>query len=161
MAFFKKETEADKIMKEITNTQFKRDTILASIDNDKTKIVFAKNEKIMAIGQHVYDKIKKGESDFDITSIMTDIANLDDEIAIIEDKMKNMAARYDEEIAMLQSSHAMYVQPVAPVAPAPVAPVAPIPVAPVAGKSFCEECGKPMEATDMFCGECGTKVHKD
>ena len=111
------------------------------------------NNQLAKLGEMVYQKYSKQEVvDPDFAEVCQAIANLQQQVTA-----KN------EEIAKIKAetfgATAAAPAPAAEAAPeaAPVAPTAPVALAQPEAK-HCPNCGKPVDAGEKFCKECGTKL---
>lgn len=150
--FFKKETEADKILAEIKNSEFKKTSMIGAVLNEKNTLLAKKNSLFLEIGEHVYTNFLEGKTEYEFESFFTQITELISDMETKETKISELTVRYDEEISLLQSSLSMLeAQAQQPQAPVPAAP------APTAGPA-CGNCNAPITPGDAFCESCGTKL---
>lgn len=149
---FKKETEEDKIRTEITNTEFKKNSMISTVNNEKAQLEQEKRNFFTEMGETVYNNHKERISVEDFAETFEKIKGLEQQMTEKEAKIVEIAARYDEEINLL-SANLVTIQQQAQAAAAPVATAAP-----AAAGGFCENCGTAHSGQDAFCQGCGTKI---
>ncbi len=183
--FFKKETPADKVRKEIESTEFKKQSMLAIIESEKNTLLNEKWKELYNIGVYAYEQYESENTEYDFSSYVEAIKILEKEIVEKDGKIEEISLRYNEEIDLLNKSLQSLAPPPPPTQPMPVppqpmqAPVPPQPMqapvpppmqAPPMGETvqnqdaaaqaslFCNQCGKGLETGDVFCPFCGSKV---
>ncbi len=180
--FFKKETPADKVRKEIESTEFKKQSMISIIESEKNTLSNEKWKELCNMGVYAYEQCENENPEYDFSNFVEAIKILEKEITEKDKKIEEISVRYDEEIDLLNKSlQALTPAPPQPI-PAPPQPMqAPVPQpmpvpmpqpmpAPDAGatlqnqdvsmqaSSFCNQCGKGLETGDAFCPFCGNKV---
>ena len=181
MSLFKKQPEQErKLVAEIENTQFKKQSLIAPLQNDIRTARHEIDEICKAIGIKMYNGYIGGEEANDsMTEFFDAISAHNKLIEEKEAKMKEFINRYDEELVMLNASlrqlrqeyeqpqaaqwqpQPAYAQPKAVFTPK-VPSLGPTPAlnqATSSEKAFCGECGTPYSVgEDVFCGSCGSKL---
>ena len=147
-SFFKKETDADRVRSEIEGMKFKKSSILAVLENERGELEKTKTRALYEVGLYVYENHEKGSEELEFTQFWGVIEEINGNIQLKNDKIKELDSRYDEDISLLQANLNMIEPPIAPVS----ATVA------IEECGFCEQCGNKMKKGDMFCQSCGTKV---
>ena len=181
MGFFKKQPEQEKkLLTEIENTQFKKQSLIAPLQSDIRTARHEIDEICKAIGVKMYNEHISGEEGKEsLTEFFDAISEKNTLIDEKEAKMKEFINRYDEELVMLNASlkhlRAEYGQSQAALRqPLPVyaqskpifkpktvssSPTPVITQAEVLERAFCGECGSPFNVgEDVFCGSCGSKL---
>ena len=147
-----RDNPAKKLQAEIDNTHFRKQSLVSPLQNEIAAAQQKINNEIFQIGTEVYDGHVSGEDVGEkLPARFEAIKSLKDLIAGKQSKIAEIAGRYDEEIALLQSRLNMGNAP-----PAPMDAFA----APATGAgSFCEKCGSPYTpGEDSFCEGCGQKL---
>lgn len=101
---FKKETEEDKIRAEINNTEFKKNSMLTTVNNEKMGLEQQKRDIIYKIGEEKLREYKEKIEDFDYKSSFDSIDQLEGQMQEKDAKMQDISARYDEEISLLSAN---------------------------------------------------------
>jgi predicted nucleic acid-binding Zn-ribbon protein len=129
-----------KVRNDIRDLESKKETLLKANQTDIDSI----NKKMLTtycqIGQKAYEMSQAGNDSMgELQENFAQITEFKAEINTKNDKLKSIAARYDEEIELLQKL---------------------IPEAPPAGsKEFCMNCGTGyVPGVDTFCAGCGSKL---
>lgn len=158
---FKKETEEDKIRNEIQNTEFKKNSMVNTVINEKNVLEQQKRELLFSIGEKTYENQKAGVTGHDFSSDFAQIDALEVQKQEKDAKITEIASRYDEEINLLSANLAtMQAAAQAATQQANPAYAAPVQAAPqgAAPAGFCEKCGQGFHGGDAFCQGCGSKL---
>jgi hypothetical protein len=152
-----KDTPAKKLMREVEGMELKKQSLIASVQNEIQNARQKIDSELYQIGADVYGGHLNGvQVDDKLAAHFDAIASLESFIMERETKMRDIASRYDEEIGMLNSQ--LGIQPQA--APAGVfVPPMNQPAPSGGAMAFCEKCGKPYTpGEDLFCMGCGAKL---
>lgn len=143
MKLFKKETELDKLNAEVESTEFKKNSLLDSINGEKVDLMNKIKYLYEQIGETSYKNFcsNADTNTQDLQGFYDQINALNEEINTKNGKYAELEARYDEEINMLKSNIAIKESATAGGA-----------------NSFCSNCGNSAKGEDMFCQKCGTKL---
>ena len=140
----KKDDAAKKLQKEIEGIEFKKQSLISSVQSEiqgtKQKI----ENEIYQIGLNIYTRYVNGEyTDDALDAQFKGIISLNEVITEREAKIKEIAGRYDEELGMLKSNlDLMHSQS-----------------AVVSGGAACSNCKNPYTpGKDTFCTGCGQKL---
>ncbi len=147
---FKKETEEDKIRTEIQNTEFKKNSMVATVNNEKAQLEQEKRGHFFAMGETVYNNHKERISVEDFQETFQKIHALEEQMKEKDAKIQEITARYDEEISLL-SANLVSIQAATTAASTPAQ-------APAAKGGFCENCGNAHNGQNAFCESCGNKL---
>jgi len=157
------ETQNDLLKKEIDGMLLRKQSLLASLQDDVSTFEQEKETVSTKIGSAVYAAYKEGtDASKDILDpLFGQMDELEKNIDQKTSKMAEIKARYDEEIEILSKSLNQAVkteqQSPEPI-PGPIQFVSDV-VSNVA--SFCSECGaKYMPGDDLFCENCGFKLEE-
>lgn len=140
LKMFKKETEIDKLNEEIKSMEFKKNSILSAINNEKIDILNKKRLILEEIGSIVFENHISGSNNTDFTSQFEKIDAFQANVEEKNMKSTEIEKRYDEEINMLRAN------------------MEKLQVSAQGGSSFCSNCGVALTPDDVFCQKCGTKV---
>ena len=164
------ETPADLLKKEINGMQLRKQSLLASVQNEMLMLEQQRSGVLIQIGNAMYTAHKENNdvpSD-SLVPFYSQIDTLEQSVQEKKTKIDEISARYDDEIVMLTNSLNLVMQPQMPVPGAPGMPpmpgMPPLPgqVQPAispAPQMFCNECGtKYVPGHNVFCEECGTKL---
>jgi hypothetical protein len=139
----KDETE-EKLKQEIKSLEFRKESVLASINKEVANLKAEQNSVLFEAGKYAYCCRDKGQTD--LTAYWDKMQELEEKLAGQEAKKKEMTDRYDEEISLIASNlHT------AAASSAPTPSAAP-------GSPCCPNCGAAIAPDDMFCQSCGTKL---
>ena len=153
--FFNKRPESErKLLAEIENTEFKKQSIVAPLQNDIRLAQQRVDQLYHHIGFIVYEAyVNDSEEQLDLKIHVDAIGEQKSFIKEKEAKIAEFVGRYDEEINMLKANLNQMMMAYAPM-PAQHNP----PVGGVA-KAFCGDCGTQYTVGhDAFCGGCGKKL---
>ncbi len=149
---FDKDNPVKKLQKEIESIEFKKQSLLQSLQND----INGANQKIdrefHSIGKAVYQGFINGEDTHDkLTGHYDEIASQKKFVDEKEAKIKEISTRYDEELSILRSNITVASQS---------APQDQTQSKSESGNAFCIKCGKPYTpGVDLFCKSCGQKLN--
>ena len=146
---------AKKIQKEIENTEFKKQSLVAPLQSDVAAAQQKINQLLQQIGLTVYeDHVNTGDtSDTSFADIFNEINSHKAVINEKTAKITDFASRYDEEINILKANLASMGTGAAS-SPSNT-PAAGTPAA----NAFCINCGTGyIEGEDAFCTGCGNKL---
>ena len=131
------EMDINKISSDIEDLKGKRQSLLRSLQNDIDEIESLMNQQFCQIGQKAYGLAEDGTDTLE--SLQADFESINRHRAEREGKLSKMAdiaARYDEEITLLEK-----LIPEAPATPS------------------CTACGAQYRpGRDIFCMSCGRKL---
>ncbi len=170
--FFKKETPADRIRKEIESTEFKKQSMISTIESEKGALLNEKWKELYNMGVHAYEQHKDENPEYDFSSYVEAIKILDDEISEKDNKIEEIAARYDEEVDLLNKSLQSLMPPEPPAvqmgqaAPVPVQMGQPMQAPPPIGQPMQvpppidvalqnQDVSPQAPADAFFCNQCG------
>lgn len=146
-----------KIQKEINGMEEKKILLISAVEQDVLMLKQKIDIALLEIGAKVYtchiDSTDLGES---LSGLFADVTLLEHMVAEKEDKIKEIANRYDEEIGMLRTH---LPKPDLPpmLVPQPTTNYLPAPDG--VTMAFCENCGTPyVQGEDYFCMSCGQKL---
>ena len=153
--FFNRRHEPErKLLAEIESTEFKKQSIIAPLQNEIRMAQQRIDQLLHQIGYEVYDGHSKDAAEQVDLQVHFDAIGV--QRAFIKEKETKIAefvGRYDEEINMLRAN---LNQLMLSYAPGPIQHQA---AAGGAAKAFCRECGVQYAVgQDAFCGGCGTKL---
>lgn len=154
-----KDNPVKKIQKEIENTEFKKQSLIAPLQNEINVAKQKINQRLYQIGKEVHEGHMSGEGVGDrLTPHFDEIASLNVFIGEKETKIKEFSTRYDEELTILQANLSLAGAPQA--APQTQAYTgAGNAAAPAGSGAFCVNCGRPFTpGEDLFCMGCGQKL---
>lgn len=149
MKIFKKETSEDKLKSEIESTEFKKNSLLNSVNAEKADLLAKKRAKFEILGESVYNSFISGEKPTESNDIFEEIKNLEVEIENRNLKHKEIETRYNEEIQMLSSNLAVQIQNATNASAGGNS---------TAQAKFCSNCGNKATKDDAFCQNCGSKI---
>ena len=155
--FFNRRPEAEeKLMAEIENTEFKKQSIIAPLQNEIRMAQQRIDQMLHQVGYEVYEGQAKGNLDkVDLEARFSAIDEQKKFIKEKEAKIAEFANRYDEEISMLQANLNQMMMAYAPQPMHYHAP--PVPVG--SANAVCGVCGTPYTyGQEAFCGGCGNKL---
>ena len=152
--FFNRTPELErKLMAEIENTEFKKQSIIAPLQNEIRMAQQKIDQMLHQIGYEVHSNHLSGSTEqADLKAHFDFIGDQKAFIKEKEAKIDEFVSRYDEEIGMLKAN---LNQMMTPSAPYPMQQQA----SAGAQTAFCGECGTqytPLK--DTFCGGCGNKL---
>ncbi|MCL1998092.1 MAG: hypothetical protein FWG65_04910 [Turicibacter sp.] len=140
--------DSNKIKSDIADLKNKKSTLLLSLQNDIDEIISKKKASFVNIGERAYTLSRKEKSDnlASLEAVFETIDKHNDDLAAKEQKKLDIAARYDEEIDMLEKLIPLMLAQPEPEPPAPT-------------QAFCSSCGKSyVLGEDLFCMGCGAKL---
>lgn len=94
-------------------------------------------------GKYAYETWHKDKTQADLTSYWIQVKELEDKIAVQEEKKKEMTDRYDEEISLIASN---------------LSAAGSNSSEGIQGTAFCPNCGASVAKGDIFCQGCGAKL---
>ena len=143
-----------KIQKEIEAIEFRKHSLVAPLNGEIAAARQRIDQAYHQIGYYVYtSRISGANAEAEITLHSEEINRQNSFIAEREGKIREISARYDEEIGILRQN--LYVA----VAPAPMQPQAQAIPQATAANAFCTNCGTPYkDGEDAFCAGCGQKL---
>ena len=145
----------DMLMKEIEGMEFKKQTLLNSLESEVYELQQQRNNVLTQIGGIMYDahKDKKDTDKKTVSDLYDQINQLDTTVEEKRKKKTDIADRYDEEIGLLRNSLNKPPPPPPPVPSQQDNTVAP------ANTASCSNCGAQYGIGDStFCENCGTKL---
>ena len=153
---FEKDTPAKKLQIEISNTEFKMNSLIAPLKGEIRAAQQEIDRQMLKIGQSVYVGHAEDNINFELITPYIDQINATKSlIAEKEAKVSEFQSRYTEEIEILKSSLANLAQESADKTNKPPEST----TASVAAKGFCPNCGNPYApGEDAFCVQCGTRL---
>ena len=141
-----KDEREENLKKEIKSLEFRKESILASINSEIKQLKSEQKTLFLEAGKCAYEAWCQDETQADLTAYWNQVQELDDKIAVQKAKKKEMSDRYDEEIKLIASNLNMPVNSGVPAVSAdPDAPT-------------CPNCGMAIADGDIFCQGCGTKL---
>lgn len=153
---FKKETEADKIKKEIENIVLKKNSIISAIETEKQALLDQKNGLIFSMGQHALDSFTNGTS-YEFENIVNEIRGIDQGVEEKNIKISELVVRYDEEVHLMHIRLEQIEPAQQPMQQQPVQQQ-PMQQQPVSGAKTCGNCNVSVSGNDAFCENCGNKL---
>lgn len=147
-----------KLQKEIEGMELKKQSLIASVQNEINRAKQLIDNTFYQIGSDVYKgRIDEENIDDKLAEHFNSIESFNTLIAEKESKIKEITSRYDEEIGMLNSHLAQTQQQGA--APGSYMAI-PSNTGAESGPT-CPGCGKPYTpGSDLFCMGCGKKLSK-
>lgn len=136
---FSKDDRMTQLQGEIRSLQLRKDSVISTLSNEIQELLNEKNKVLLQAGTKAYEGWKANST---VTETLEPFwkrsKEIESMIAEKEKKREEMAARYDEEISLIQRN--VYV------------PTA------VAGKCLCPNCNAPIDEGYVFCEKCGSKI---
>ena len=138
MALFGKNevVEVNPIDKEIEGIHLRKNTITNDLNNDIKNLEADINVLFLNAGQQSFEALESG-AEANLKEIWDKVKEHKASIVKIEEKIKEMSDKYEEEITLLRKAS-------------------------MAGASTtgpnCPKCFSPVESDDMFCENCGEKL---
>ena len=152
--------EIKRLQQEIESMQFKKQSLISTVQGEIQAAKQKISNVMFMIGQDVYASHINGvEIDDKLKAYFKEIETLNSLMAEKEEKITDIAKRYDDELSML-SVHLNSIQPPPPPTNIPVQTAPMHGNAQMAGAgAFCTNCGKPyIPGQNAFCIECGAKI---
>jgi len=151
------ENPAKKIQQEIKGMELKKQTLILSVQNEIRAAQLKVDDELRQIGSIVYDGHIDGVQIGDkLGSHFNEITSIKEFIQGREAKIKEIVARYDEELEMLNSQLTMMAPKIAAQAQAYTPSEAALQGGVVV---YCDNCGKPyVPGKTAFCAECGKRI---
>ena len=148
-----------KLMAEIENTEFKKQSIIAPLQNEVQEAQYRIDDLLYRVGSDVYKSHIEGSlGAIDLKEHFDAIAQQEEFIKQKEAKIAEFVDRFDEEIRMLSANLKQMMPPAPQRQRQRLAPAGRV-SGDGAAKAFCEECGQQyIVGQDTFCGECGYKL---
>ena len=160
--FFNRRPEPErKLMAEIESTEFKKQSIIAPLQNEIRMAQQRIDQLLHHIGYEVYNGHINGATEqVDLKAHYDAIGDQKMFIKEKEAKIAEFVGRYDEELSMLKAN---LNQMMMSYAPQPMPGAMHVQHPPImeggASKAFCGECGTQYTVgQDAFCGGCGNKL---
>ena len=141
-----KDAREEKLKQEIKSLELRKESVLASINNEIIKLQSEQKSIFLDAGKYAYETWCESKTPADLTTYWNQVQELADKIAVQEAKMKEMTERYDEEIRLIASNLNGAANSGASVSPADVT------------SATCPNCGMVISDEDIFCQGCGTKL---
>lgn len=139
-----KDEREENLKKEISSLEFRKETIIASINSEIMSLRAGQEKHFFDAGKYAYEVWCKDKVQADLTSFWNEVQEIADKIDVQESKKKEMTERYDEEIKIISSSLNTVVNVSMP--------------AVNSGSAFCQNCNSAVSDTDIFCQACGTRL---
>jgi len=156
---FEKDTPTKKLQTEISNTEFKMNSLIAPLQGEIRAAQQEIDRQMLKIGQSVYVGHVEGNGEINfgiITPHIEQITATKSLIAEKEAKVSEFQTRYTEEIEILKASLANLAQESGSTTNKPPESTN----ASVAAKAFCPHCGNTYtQGEDAFCVQCGTRLN--
>ena len=162
--------EKKKLQQEIESMQFKKQSLISTVQGEIQAAKQRINNVMLVIGQDVYANHTDGVDIEDkLKAHFNEIETQKGLIAEKEAKTVEIAKRYDDELSML-IARLNTMQPPPPPQNMPMQPPPPqnMPMQPpppqgnaqmAGGGAFCPKCGRPyVPGVSAFCVGCGTKL---
>lgn len=139
-----KDEREENLKKEISSLEFRKETVIASINNEIQSLITEQEKRFLDAGRYAYEVWCKDKTQADLTSFWNKVQEIADKIAVQETKKKEMTGRYDEEIKIISSSLNVTMNN--------------IPLSISSGMTTCQNCGTSISCDDVFCQACGTRL---
>ena len=147
MALFDKvfgDEKENQLKQEIKSLELRRETVFTSINAEIANLENQKRELFYTVGLRLYNAwTKKDEDSVKLEEYWEKVQELEKQIVAQEDKRKEMATRYEEEISMIRNTIAMNAAPATPTATVELR---------------CPKCNGVVKPSDVFCQSCGNKL---
>ncbi len=134
------------LKQEIKSLEFRKESVLASINKEIANLQSAQNTLFLEAGKYAYDTWCNDKKQADLISYWNQVQELSDKIAGQEAKREEMTGRYDEEINLISSNLSIDVAVNSGDSPE------------ASGSAVCPNCGFVIADGDLFCQGCGTKL---
>lgn len=140
-------TTKDKVVTEIENIEFKKNSILSAITTAENEFERQKTNCFAQLGEYVYRCHLDNKEDYELTEFFQTITDMEKILDDKKDKVRELSDRYEEEISLLSVNlNAIKAQEDTIMIDAKII-----------GK-FCNECGKSISSDDTYCQGCGKKL---
>ena len=155
--------EKKKLQQEIESMQFKKQSLISTVQGEIQAAKQRINNVMLVIGQDVYANHTDGVDIEDkLAAHFKEIETQKGLITEKEEKTAEIAKRYDDELGMLIARLNTMQPPPPPPPPPQNMPMQPPPPQGnpqmAGGSAFCTKCGKPyVPGVSAFCVGCGTK----
>lgn len=141
-----KDEREENLKKEIKSLEFRKESVLASINSEITNLQSQQRTLYLDAGKYAYEIWCEDKTQADLTTYWNQVQELAGKITVQEAKKKEMSDRYDEEINLIASSLNVAISSSAPVSSFG------------ADSASCPNCGMAIADGDIFCQSCGTKL---
>ncbi len=131
--------------------------MISAVNTEKMGLEQQKISIFTEIGRMAYQSHQAGEDMGNLQQFFEQIQETEGRIGEKDQKIAEIATRYDEEISLLTATLNSITTAQASMANQGV-PVAP--VMPVGGGAFCENCGRQAGVGDAFCQGCGSPMSR-
>lgn len=139
-----KNDREEKLRQEIKSLELRKESVLASINNEIIKLQSEQNSLFLDAGKYAYDIWSKDKLQTDLSSYWDKVQELDDRIKEQEAKKKEMTERYDEEIELISNNLNNGMREGTSTDDS--------------GMASCPHCGATIASDDIFCQSCGKKL---
>lgn len=144
------ESRTMQIKREIESLEVRKGTTQSVADKEKAVLNQEKEKVFNEVGKTAYNNYLENKSVSEgLDDYWKKIEAIDTQISLKDDKLKEMLARFDDEINIM-NTELKYLAPV-------LADPTPI-VAESQGNAFCQYCGAPIKEGDKFCEKCGGRL---
>ena len=147
MAFFDmfaKDEREEKLKREISSLEFRKGTIISSIDAEIASLKAEQEKCFFDAGRYAYEIWCKEKTQADLTFCWNKVQGIVDKITVQETKKKEMIERYDEEIKLMTANFNVTMNN--------------IPSSNSLNSATCQHCGASISCEDVFCQACGGRV---
>ena len=141
-----KDEREEKLKQEIKSLEFRKESILASINGEIANLQAEQRNILFEAGKYGYEVWCEEKTQTSLDSYYEKVQELDKQIEAQELKKKEMTDRYDEEIKLIANSFNFGNVNVA------------APVMVNNNGASCPNCGASIASDDVFCQNCGTKL---
>ena len=132
-----KDDKEKKLKQEIKSLELRKESVLSAINNEIMRLQRERSNVLLQAGTAAYDAWGNNGAQADLTEFWGKIQELDKGIAEQEVKKEEMAAKYDEEIRLINSN---------------------LGISSVSSSAQCPKCGAPVGEGDRFCQNCGASI---
>lgn len=138
-----KDEKEENLKKEIRSLEVRKESVLSAINGEVTTLQAEQRALFLDAGKYAYETWHKDKTQADLTSYWIQVKELEDKIAVQEEKKKEMTDRYDEEISLIASN---------------LSAAGSNSSEGTQGTAFCPNCGASVAKGDIFCQGCGAKL---